>query len=118
MKTAKNTRSKHLKNDLQALITWIVADVKAAALHHELERKGWDTNPEYDKASREQIEAQKAWYAIPRKRRLRAQNLLDIARKNAETAFKLGGVYSGKTTEEIIWEGPSSASTIRRSGDS
>lgn len=118
MLTTTPTRNTNLRKDLEALIAWLAATNKADSLHDQLDGTKPVSYSAVADASTVALHAKKAWHQIPRKRRLRAENLHKIVVKTVESAFELGGYYSGETTNEIIWEGPASASTIRRSGDS
>lgn len=118
MHTATPTRNTHLRKDLEALIAWLAATSKADSLHDKIDRSVPVSHSAMAEALIATLEADKTWHQIPKKRRLRAENLHKIAIKAAESALELGGVYSGKTTKEIIWEGPAFASTSRSSGDS
>jgi hypothetical protein len=115
--TAPTTHT-HLRNDLEALTTWLTANKKADSLHAKIDCHNPTSYSAAAEALTADIKAEKAWLQIPRKRRFRAEHLYGIALKNAITALALGGLYSGKTTEEIIWSGLASASTTRNSGDS
>lgn len=112
------TKHTHLRNDLEALTTWLIANKEADSLHDKIDRDNPTSYSAAAEALTAEIKAKKTWLQIPQKRRLRAERLYEIAIKNAVTALALGGLYSGKTTKEIMWSGLASASTIRNSGDS
>ena len=117
MQTAKTTRNTHLRKDLEALIAWLTATNKADSLNDQLDLDRPVSYSAVADALTVALQAAKAWQQIPRKRRLRAENLHKIVLKTAESAFELGGYYSGQTTRSIIWKGPPAAKTVRDTGE-
>ena len=117
MHTTATTRNTPLRKDLEALIAWLTATNKADSLHDKLDRAKPDSYSAVADALFVALHAKKAWHQIPRKRRLRAENLHKTVLKTAESAFELGGSYSGETSRKINWEGPPAARTVRDKGE-
>lgn len=116
MHTATTTRKTNLRKDLEALTVWLTASDNADYCHDNLDRDKPASYEAMAEALTLALQAKKIWYRIPRKRRLRAENLYGIVQKSANDAFALGGCYSGETTRKIIWEAPPAARTVRNSG--